>query len=57
MGFGKPHGKSGILHAHFDGKGHCFFPRKSDQSCHSKAQGIAQAVVQDDNEEDDAYIG
>lgn len=58
VGFGKAYGEAGVLHAYFDfdGEGHCLFPGKATDAGYSEAQGIAQAVIVDDYQQDDAEI-
>lgn len=56
VGFGQAYGEAGVLHAYFDGEGHCLFSGKAADAGYSEAQGIAQAVVEDDYHQDDAEI-
>lgn len=56
VGFGQAYGEAGVLHAYFDGEDHCLFPGKAAEAGYSEAQGIAQAVVEDDYQQDDAEI-
>ena len=57
VGFGQTYSEAGILHADFDGEGHCFFPGEAYHASDGKSQGIAQAVVKNNDQEDDADIG
>ena len=45
MGFGESCCQTGILHAHFYGKGHALFPAHTGEAAKSKAQGAAQQVM------------
>lgn len=57
MSFRQAYGEAGVLHAHFDGEGHRLLPGKAGETGYCKAQGIAQAVVEDDNQQDNAEVG
>ena len=52
--FGQARCQAGILHADFDGQGDHFLPAHAAEMADKESQGIAQAVVQDDDQQDDA---